>query len=273
MATAGPHAPLRSRLTSVLTARAAQNRLRVLTPTAASHTVDFSSNDYLSFAKSSILRASYLSALTSGEASHDKISSTSSSTHGPASSRLLDGNSAQHERLEHHLATFFRAPSALLFNSGFDANVSIFTTLPDKHDWVVFDADIHASVHDGLRASRTLPGRRRSFKHNDLTSFKSTLAQVREQLQPNETVFVALESLYSMSGQFSSLRQLLDIADALLPKEQTCVVLDEAHSTGLVGAEGRGWAQELGVDQRIAVRLATFGKAMSAQGGALSASF
>lgn len=242
--------PLRARVGSVLASRASQNRLRTLTP--AANGVDFSSNDYLSLARDSHLHASYVSAL--------------SRSYGPASSRLLDGNTTAHLQLESQLATFFRAPSALLFNSGFDANVSIFTTLPEKNDWVVYDADIHASVHDGLRASRTQATRRKSFRHNDVNSFRDTLQSLKKELQPSESVFIALESLYSMSGQFSPLRRLLDIADAIIPKEQTYFILDEAHSTGLVGHEGRGWANELGVEDRIAVRLATFGKVISAQG-------
>lgn len=101
------------------------------------------------------------------------------------------------------------------------------------------------------------------FKHNDPVDFRRVLRQI----EGEGTVFVALESLYSMDGDFAPLPALLDILDQYVPKERQCVVLDEAHSTGVYGRQGRGVAYALGEQRRVGIRLMTFGKAVGSSGG------
>src|SRR5438874_2332004 len=115
-----------------------------------------SSNDYLSLTTSAELRQRYITRVQSA-----------SSILGSTGSRLLSGSTSAHTSLETRLANFFDSPSALLFNSGWDANVSFFSTVPQPNDWVVYDELVHASVHSGLRSSRVPESRRVSFRHND----------------------------------------------------------------------------------------------------------
>lgn len=251
---------LSGRLRSALSSRAKQGRQRSLTPTSSGRQlVDFSSNDYLSLSTCPQLRSVLLHRLQSQP-----------QIYGPASSRLLDGNTSAHEFLEQHLSTFFHAPSALLFNSGFDANVALFTTIPGPDDFVLYDALIHASVHDGMRASRTLPSRRRSFSHNSVQSLSRELQLAKAEMPSSfSCIFVAVEALYSMDGDTCPLQEMLQAVDDLDLTHSVYFILDEAHSTGTFGPCGRGWAAKLGVEDRIAIRLHTFGKAMASQGGAL----
>lgn len=218
-----------------------------------------SSNDYLSLTTSPSVRQNFLSRIQ-----------TSSHILGSTGSRLLSGSTSQHAHLEYRFSEFFDSPSALLFNSGWDANVSFFATVPQSQDWVVYDELVHASVHSGLRASRVHLSQRVAFKHNDPKDFQRVLEDIKNQTRDQGsqgTVFVALESLYSMDGDFAPLPALLDILDQNIPRERQCVVLDEAHSTGVYGSEGRGVVHALEEQARVGVRLMTFGKAVGCSGG------
>lgn len=140
---------------------------------------------------------------------------------------------------------------------------------------MVYDELVHASVHSGMRASRVDPKRRLAFKHNDPEDFGRIIRSIIETQNGSSegsgasegTVFVALESLYSMDGDFAPLPALLDILDQHIPKDRQCVVLDEAHSTGVYGSQGRGVVHALAEQGRVGVRLMTFGKAVGCSGG------
>ncbi|KAI5474435.1 hypothetical protein MNV49_003268 [Pseudohyphozyma bogoriensis] len=233
--------------------------------------VDFSSNDYLSFSTSPHLAASFLSAF-SGTSAQPSLPSP----YGPPSSRLLDGNTTSHLQLEHKLSSFLSAPSALLFNSGFDANVAVWTTLPGPDDYVVYDELVHASIHDGMRASRVPEANRRKFRHNDVMALKEVLEEVRGRdegvRKGSKCVWVAVESLYSMDGDLAPLREIVEAVESVLGKEVGQVVVDEAHSTGLYGPRGRGLVAALGLENRVAVRVHTFGKAMACSGAVVLSS-
>ncbi|KAK4687858.1 hypothetical protein P7C73_g2253, partial [Tremellales sp. Uapishka_1] len=219
-----------------------------------------SSNDYLSLVSSPSRRENFISRISS-----------MSSIFGSTGSRLLSGSSPEHSALESRFSTFFDSPAALLFNSGWDANVSFFATVPQKSDWVVYDELVHASVHSGLRASRVDPARKVLFEHNSPDHLAVVLRQIKE-VDPDPTVFLALESLYSMDGDFAPLPMLLDVLDSHVRREKQCVILDEAHSTGVYGENGRGIAHalgETGVEGRVGVRLMTFGKAVGCSGAVL----
>ncbi|KAJ6501887.1 pyridoxal phosphate-dependent transferase [Mycena sanguinolenta] len=220
--------------------------------------IDFNSNDYLSLASSASLRDRFLSKLRDAP---DIL--------GSGGSRLLV-NGLAHSALEARLAQFFKSPAAILFNSGFDANVGFFSCVPQVGDVVVYDEYIHASVHDGIRASRAR-GAHYPFEHNSIPQFRALLIKLldeRPDLKSGQSsLFVAVESLYSMDGTFSPLTEIVHTLDEYFPQRNGYLVVDEAHSTGIYGPQGRGRVAQLGLEDKVLARLHTFGKALAATGG------
>jgi 8-amino-7-oxononanoate synthase len=258
-----PSESLETRLAAALRRRQLNGNLRSLDPPGydPSGLVDFSSNDYLALSKATKL----------SEAFQQALGKSQNAPYGPASSRLLDGNSHEHLKLEKRLATFFHGESALLFNSGFDANAGVFACLPAENDVVLYDELIHASAHDGMRASRCKT--RLSFKHNDPIHLgrviEKILASDKGQVLRSGSIqlFVAVESLYSMDGDLAPLLRFVETIEELLPGDNGHLIVDEAHSTGLYGHQGRGLVCALGLEHRVLVRLHTFGKALACSGG------
>ena len=221
--------------------------------------IDFNSSDYLSLSTSRALRNHFLQKLSEAP---DVL--------GSGGSRLLV-NGRAHADLEARLAAFFGSEAALLFNSGFDANVGFFSSVPQYGDVIVYDEYIHASVHDGMRASRALAEERVSFEHNSLEDMRRVFLRslgMKGALAAGEcSIFVAVESLYSMDGTFAPLREIVDLLDELFPLRNAYLVVDEAHSTGIYGPQGKGRVALLGLEDRVFARLHTFGKALAATGG------
>ncbi|KDR78610.1 hypothetical protein GALMADRAFT_63676 [Galerina marginata CBS 339.88] len=219
---------------------------------------DFTSNDYLSLSASSKLRTHLLQRL-----------STAPDILGSGGSRLLV-NGRAHAQLEERLAAFFGGEEALLFNSGFDANVGFFACVPQRGDVVIYDEYIHASVHDGLRSSRVAPDSQFSFPHNSLSGLWDLLSRLKAErrgLRDGESsLFLAVESLYSMDGTFAPLTEMADMLEEVFPLKNAYLVVDEAHSTGIYGPQGRGRVALLGLEDRVLARLHTFGKALAATG-------
>ncbi|KFY12367.1 hypothetical protein V492_03924 [Pseudogymnoascus sp. VKM F-4246] len=239
-----------------LSKRAAKSSLRALTLSPPKST-DFSSNDFLSLSSSPALHASFLTHLSS---SPPRL--------GSGGSRLLDGNSSYAETLESDIASFHGAEAGCLFNSGFDANAGFFACVPQPGDVVVHDSAIHASVHEGMRLSRA--GARLSFRHNDVSDLQRVLEGVLESdalvKTGRRSVFLAVESLYSMDGDVAPLTAIVEVVERLLPKGNGKIIVDEAHSTGLYGENGRGVVCSLGLERRVFARLHTFGKALACNG-------
>ncbi|KAF9525786.1 pyridoxal phosphate-dependent transferase [Crepidotus variabilis] len=262
--TALPRSALETRLHTALVSREQRWIKRRLPDTntspssAGSLLIDFNSNDYLSLSQSSTLRSLFLERL----AKEPDIL-------GSGGSRLLV-NGRAHAALETRLAKFFRSETALLFNSGFDANVGFFSCIPQAGDAVVYDEYIHASVHDGVRASRVAKDMQFAFKHNSIPNLKAVLLQLKRHhggLRTGETsLFLAVESLYSMDGTFAPLIEIADLLDDLFPAKNAYFVVDEAHSTGIYGIQGRGRVSLMGLESRVFARLHTFGKALAASG-------
>jgi 8-amino-7-oxononanoate synthase len=244
--------PLEQRLSALLEKRRAQSKLRNLKATVPG-SVDFSSNDFLSLSTNKEFNEDYLTLLNN---SHTPLGSTGS--------RLLDGNSDFAENLEREIADFHGAEAGLLTNSGFDANVSIFAFLPQKGDIIVYDELIHASVHDGMRQCRAC--QQISFKHNDIEDLGRILQQFSSS-SSKQTIFVAVETVYSMEGDLAPLTEIVNVMDALLPRNNAHLIVDEAHATGIYGPNGSGRVCELGLEKRISIRLHTFGKALASNGG------
>jgi 8-amino-7-oxononanoate synthase len=265
---------------SLLARRESRSQLRRLT-TVAPGMVDFSSNSYLSLASNPHLQRAYLELMQSRI---QDASASSSSILGSGGSRLLDGNSSFAESLERDIAAFHVAPAGLLFNSGFDANVGLFSCVPQSGDVIVYDELIHASVHDGMRQSRAAV--RLPFRHNTVVSDAGQTTQdlngldaILQDLKTGESgndifegkrnVFVAVEGVYSMDGDVAPLREIVDCVKRQLPRGNGYIIVDEAHSTAIFGHQGRGLVCELGLEDSIFARVHTFGKAMSCSGGRL----
>ena len=246
--------PLQAQIYRLLNRRKQQSKLRSLKASPAG-SVDFSSNDFLSLSTSPTLKAIFLNEL-------NNISQL-----GSTGSRLLDGNSIYAESLEQEIAAFHNGPAGLLVNSGFDANVGIFSCLPQPGDVVVYDELIHASVHDGIKASRA--GRTVSFAHNSASGLQSVLEEVvlKSSTRSSYNVFISVESIYSMDGDLAPLAEIVELVEALFPRKNAYIIVDEAHATGIYGEKGRGRVCELGLEEKVFVRLHTFGKALACSGG------
>lgn len=221
--------------------------------------IDFSSNDILSLSSSGILRQAFLEEL----ARHPNFPT------GSTGSRLLDGNNSYIEKAEKEIAEFHSAESALLVGSGYEANSAVFAAIPRAGDAIMYDELVHASMNSGIQ--HALPSCKLSFEHNDVNSFREVLSKVIE-TQPQirngkRTVLVAIESTYSMDGDISPAGDFIQISKELLPQGNFAFIYDEAHSTGIVGPRGAGMAVYQGLQDEIAIRVMTYGKAMGSHGG------
>jgi 8-amino-7-oxononanoate synthase len=225
-----------------------------------SDAVDFSSNDILSLGSSGRLRKETLQELSNNPGLLSM---------GSGGSRVIDGNYTYIEETEEEMASFFNAEAGLILNSGYEANIAIWTAIPRLGDVIVHDALVHASTFEGMKQSLAVA--RKEFQHNDVQSFRDTLALVAD-LFPQvkhgkRCVLVAVESVYSMDGDVCPLQDLVLVAKEAFPGGNVQFVVDEAHGVGVLGHQGRGLVAALGIESEIAVRLHTFGKALAACGG------
>jgi glycine C-acetyltransferase len=171
-------------------------------------------------------------------------------------SRLISGNLALHEELEQALAKFFGVESALVFATGYQANLGVIPVLVGAGDAVISDALSHASIIDGCRLSRADV---RVFAHGDLDA----LARALDDAVPRcRRVLVALDGVYSMDGDVAPLAEIAQ----LTRRSGAMLLLDDAHGTGALGATGRGTAELYGVSDAIDVQLGTLGKSLGSSG-------
>ncbi len=219
-----------------------RGRLRALALPAG---YDFTSNDYLGLADSPELKEAVRAALDRGVAV------------GAGGSRLLRGNVAEHEVLEAEAAAFFGAEAALYFSSGFLANYALFAALPQRGDLIVYDALVHASAHDGMRAGRAELA---AAAHNDANAVEDAIRAWRAGGGKGRP-WIAVESLYSMDGDRAPLDGLAQVAE----RHDGVLVIDEAHATGVFGADGRGLGAALEGRPNV-VSLHTCGKALGSAG-------
>lgn len=200
--------------------------------------VDFCSNDYLGYARNT------------------EIFGKSELSGGSTGSRLLSGNTKYAEELEAFIANYHGAQSGLIYNSGYDANLGFFSCVPYRGDTILYDELSHASIRDGIRLN---PAASFSFAHNDLSDLEEKLKR------STGNTYVAVESVYSMDGDFSPLKEI----QTLCEKHCAGLVVDEAHATGVFGNGGKGRVVELGLEDRVFVRMHTFGKALGTHGAAV----
>jgi 8-amino-7-oxononanoate synthase len=202
--------------------------------------IDFCSNDYLGFARSRVLKKSI----------EKEINTNDQVLNGSTGSRLLSGNLAYTENLELEIAAFHQSEAGLIFNSGYDANIGLFSALPQRGDTLIIDELIHASIIDGARLSYA---NRYTFKHNDLQSLEDKLKHAKG------NCFVVIESVYSMDGDTPPIKEIL----ALTEKYKAQLIVDEAHAVGLYG---KGLINQLGLESKVFARIVTFGKALGCHG-------
>ena len=199
--------------------------------------IDFYSNDYLGLATN--------------------LKSEKFNTHsGATGSRLISGNSILAENCEKALANFYNSEAALVYNSGYDANVGLFSAVLHRGDTIIYDEAIHASVRDGIRLSFA---KAFSFEHNSISDLRSKLEKA------TGCVYIAVESLYSMNGDLSPLKEIAKLAKEF----KAYLIVDEAHSGGVFGTLGRGYVEQLKLEKDVFARVFTFGKAYGLHGAAI----
>lgn len=233
---------LEARINAELQKRTDANSLRDLK--IIKDKVDFSSNDYLGFAQNEELKNKILSEL-------NKLRRL-----GSGGSRLLTGNNSLIEKTETEIASFHDAESALFFNSGYEGNSGLISTVTKRHDTILFDELSHASLREGIRLSNANSF---SFKHNDLSDLENKLIKAEGEK------FIIVESVYSMDGDICPLNEIVLLAE----KYNANIILDEAHATGVIGERGEGLAQHLHLHKKIFARVHTFGKAIGFNGAAV----
>lgn len=208
--------------------------------------LNLSSNDYLGLAADRELREEFLKSLTP-----DTFLPTSSS------SRLLTGNFSVYEELEAELVALFGTEAALVFNSGYHANMGILPAVSNTQTLILADKLIHASIIDGIRLSSARCIR---YKHNDLSQLKRLLEQNHADYQQ---IIIVTESIFSMDGDEADLKALVLLKQSY---DNVLLYVDEAHAFGVRGEHGLGCAEEAGCIQDIDFLVGTFGKAAASVG-------
>jgi 8-amino-7-oxononanoate synthase len=205
--------------------------------------LNLASNDYLCLAGHERLKEAAREALQDGGV-------------GARASALVTGRTIWHDRLERRLAEFEQAEAALLFPTGYAANVGVITSLVDRDDSVFCDRLNHASLIDGCRLSGA---RLHLFRHSDLEALENELRKSVERRRR----LIVVDSVFSMDGDTAPLAELLALAERF----DAMLLIDEAHATGVLGRTGRGLAEHLGVESARLVRVGTLSKAIGCQGG------
>ncbi|WP_129715692.1 8-amino-7-oxononanoate synthase [Pedobacter sp. SYP-B3415] len=207
---------------------------------------DFCSNDYLGFARSTAIAQKVV----------ELLSEFQPYLNGSGGSRLLSGNHPFTESTEAYIAGFHGFESALLFNSGYDANVGLLSSLPQKGDTVITDELIHASLIDGIRLSHA---NRLRFAHNNTEALAERLQRAVGKC------YVVVESIYSMDGDAAPLQEIASVCR----QYNAGLIVDEAHAIGIKGRAGRGVVAELGLQQQVLACVYTYGKALGTHGAAI----
>jgi 8-amino-7-oxononanoate synthase len=225
--------------------RATAGNLRTLK--LARSGVDFFSNDYLGLVKNGLPQQPECGA------------ACNSFTTGSTGSRLLSGNSPEATNLEHTIAAFHHGEAAILFNSGYDANLGLPACITNRHTTILSDELIHASLIDGIRLSQC--SRKYKFGHNDAADLEVQL----KKYSGAAPVIVVVESVYSMDGDMAPLAVMAELCTTYGAQ----LIVDEAHATGVFGPNGRGLVCALGLEDKVFARVHTFGKALGCHGAAV----
>lgn len=234
-------------LANKLNQRIQSHSLRILSE--QNDLIDFSSNDYLGFAKNDLIF----------DATHRFLSDRNIKNNGATGSRLLSGNHVLYAETEAFISQFHQSESALIFNSGYDANVGFFSSVPQRSDVILYDELSHASIRDGIQLSNA---KSYKFEHNDFEALEKLISRFKTD---TSEIYVVTESVFSMDGDCPNLEELT----ALCEKYNCLLVLDEAHALGVFGENGEGLVQSLNLQDKVFARIMTFGKGLGCHGAAV----
>lgn len=244
-------AKLPKKLLHKLKEREANNALRSLS--LREGLIDFSSNDYLGFACNEELFHNTLQILTAKGLSQN----------GATGSRLLTGNYSLYSEVEQMLCNYYKAEEALVFNSGYDANIGFFASVPQRNDVVFYDEFVHASIRDGIKLGNA---RAYKFKHNNLQDLRLNIGRLpANDTSTDSKIYVVTESVFSMDGDSPDLRKL----SALCEEFEIRLIVDEAHAIGIFGDGGSGQLCKYSLELVVFARVITFGKAWGCHGAAI----
>ena len=235
--------------------REEQNALRQLP--IANDLIDFASNDYIGFSKNE----------TIFHETHQYLLDKNIKVNGATGSRLLSGNHALYSETEDFISQFHQAETALIFNSGYDANIGFFGAVPQRNDVILYDELCHASIRDGIQMSNA---KSYKFSHNDLEELEKLITKYQpttDNRQPT-IVYIVTESVFSMDGDCPNVEALTNLSE----KYSAFLVVDEAHALGVFGQQGEGLVQSLGLEDKVFARIMTFGKGLGCHGAAILAS-
>jgi len=179
----------------------------------------------------------------------------------PMGARMMSGNSNYHEQLERELAAFEHKEDAILLNFGYQGIMSLIDLLCNRHDVIVYDAESHACIIDGLRLH---PGQRFVFKHNDVVDCEKQLQRATALVEKNKTggILLITEGVFGMAGDQGKLKEIA----ALRPKYEFRLLVDDAHGFGTLGKTGAGAGEEQGIQDEIDLYFSTFAKSMASIG-------
>lgn len=212
---------------------------------------DFSSNDYLGFSASEIINKRALETLKESNLQFN----------GATGSRLLSGNHPLYTTTERAIAKFHNVEDALIFNSGYAANIGFFSSIPQRGDVILYDELSHASIREGIQLSQA---KAYKFKHNSLEDIEKQLSSRVESKSNDEEFYLVTESVFSMDGDQPDLKAII----ALCKKYDCRLIVDEAHALGVIGV-GRGALYELEYANNVFASIVTFGKALGCHGAAI----
>jgi 8-amino-7-oxononanoate synthase len=214
--------------------------------------IDFSSNDYLGFAKNEEIF----------EATHQYLVQNNIKINGATGSRLISGNHNLYEITEKFIAAFHQAEAALIFNSGYDANVGFFSAVPQRNDVILYDELCHASIRDGIQMSHA---KSYKFQHNDYEDLETKIAKLQTPNSEPQTIYIVTESVFSMDGDTPNIETLVQLSE----KFKALLVVDEAHALGVFGEKGEGVIQSQQLQDKVFARIITFGKGLGCHGAAI----
>lgn len=211
--------------------------------------VDFSSNDYLGFAQSEAIFSQ----------AHKHLIDNNIKENGATGSRLLSGNHSLYSTIENQICDFHNSEAALIFNSGYNANIGLLSCVPQRGDIILYDEYVHASIREGLQLSNA---KSYKFKHNDFNDLEEMLKRHFDKLSETEQqdeaeVYIITESVFSMDGDSPDIQSLIKLSRSY----NAHLIIDEAHAVGV-------FDQGL-VSETIFARIVTFGKAFGCHGAAI----
>ena len=238
-------------LSQKLQQREQNNALRKLP--VFNNLIDFASNDYLGFARSEEIF----------NQTHTYLLENDIRINGATGSRLISGNHNLYQITEEFIANFNQSETALIFNSGYDANVGFFSSVPQRNDIILYDELCHASIRDGIQMSNA---KSYKFQHNDFEQLEKLISKQLETRNPQlETFYIVTESVFSMDGDSPNLEELVNLCE----KYNCHLVVDEAHALGVFGDFGQGLVQSQGLQNKVFATIMTFGKGLGCHGAAI----